>query len=218
MNNDKVLQLQAISNVLQHQLLTDPLRATIDQFKKDELAQEWPRLVQTDTEQEGIELLQAFLTTWKGSEEEEIELRVDFTQLLCGIGAPLSPPWGSVYLAENNQLNGPSTQELLHFYSRHNINVDYPINEPVDHLGLMLSVVAHLLGLIANTQENQHQVQVLKELLNAHLFPFAERVFQLMVSHAETDYYLSVAKLGQAYIQALAAHFDIIPTQRKLFL
>lgn len=217
MNSDNILQLQAISNVFQHVLLTDPLRAQINQLKNDALVQKWPLLNHSAKEQEGLQLLNEFFNSWQGSEDEEICLHIDFTKLLCGIGTPLSPPWGSAYLLESGQLNGPSTQELQLFYNKNNINVSYKTNEPIDHLGLILSVVSHLLGVIAQQENHRYQEKVLTELLEIHLLPFSERVFQLMESRAETAYYKGFACLGQVYLQSLASHFNIIPTQKKLY-
>lgn len=218
MNRETILELHAIANILQHVLLTDPSREHVNQFKQEHLMKRWPLLTHAQLEKEGIQLLDDFFKHWKNTEAEEIALRLDFTNLFCGLGTPLSPPWGAVYLSEDKLLNGPSTQKLIHFYDTYNIQVSSQVNEPVDHLGLMLIVVAHLLKLITEQNEFQYQENLLSELLQLHLFPFAGRVFELMRVQAKTPYYQGFACLGENYLKALATHFKVICIQHKLYL
>lgn len=218
MNSETILELHAIANILQHVLLTDPSREHVNQFKQEHLMKRWPLLTHAQLEKDGIQLLDDFFNNWENTEVEETALRLDFTNLFCGLGAPLSPPWGSVYLSEEQLLNGPSTKKLIRFYDTHNIQVSYQINEPVDHLGLMFTVVAHLLKLIAEQDEFQYQENLLSELLQLHLFPFAGRVFELMRAQATTPYYQGFACLGENYLKALATHFKVIRVQHKLYL
>ncbi len=216
LNKDTLLQYQAIANILHHTIAVDPDLAMLDQFKQDELAAQWPRLAANESEDKGIALLAEFLTQWQGTEEESLHLRRDFTRLFCGPGKPLAAPWGSVYLCEGNQLNEDSTRALQKFYNQHNIKLDLAINEPVDHLGMMFAVLTHLLGLLAESGD-EYQQKVVTELLQAHMVPFAYRVFNLVQEHALTAYYEGLGVLGCVLLEQLCQAFNIIPVSRKLF-
>ncbi len=217
LNKETLLHYQAIANILHHIISVDPNTETLEQFKQDELAVQWPRLADNVTEENGIALLSEYLKDWQGTEEETLHLRRDFTRLFCGPGKPLAGPWGSIYLCEGDLLNDDSTKALQQFYNQHNIKLDLSINEPVDHLGMMFAVLAHLLGLLAENDADAYQQQVISELLRTHMLPFAYRVLNLMQENALTAYFEGMGILGCELLKQLSLQFNIIPVSRKLY-
>ncbi len=219
LNKETLLQYQAIANILHHVISVDPDIATLEQFKQDELAAQWPRLVGSETEEQGIALLAQYLENWQGSEEESLHLRKDFTRLFCGPGKPLAGPWGSIYLCEGNLLNDVSTKALQQFYHQHDIKVDLSINEPVDHLGMMFAVLAYLLGLLAENSDvdDESQQKIVGELLQLHMLPFAYRVLHLVQENALTAYFEGMGILGAILLEQLCQQFKIIPVSHKLY-
>lgn len=130
-----------------------------------------------------VELLSSgkWLTEWPyGSEEEKQRiasllaqttyqdetLAQAYQRLFIGPYALPAPPWGSVYLDHENVLFGDSTLDLREWMLENGIDIALTQNEPEDHFGLMVMMVAW----VAETRPEK-----LTELLAEHLLPWAYR-------------------------------------------
>lgn len=210
MNTDiETLQnLQGIANVLQKVLLQLPDAQLINEFKANELAACWPRLTGSARESRALEGLAQFCLTWGDTSDELIAVQLDYGKLFNGPGTPVAAPWGSVYQSASGLLNEASTLELMAFYRRHQINIDFGRNEPVDHIGLVLAVIAYLLDKLAHTAEPgqaapEQVAYVLQSLLKLHVLPWVTECLSLAEHHAQTGFYLSLAALGKEYFEYL---------------
>ena len=83
-----------------------------------------------------------------------------YQDLFIGPNALPAAPWGSVYLDEEGVLFGDSTLALQAFMRAHRIDFMSSINEPEDHIGLMLMLAAYLA---------EHHPDVLPAFLHEHL-------------------------------------------------
>jgi len=217
LNKDVLLEYQAIANILHNVISINPDPNIFNLFKQNDLAGQWPMLANNNKEQQGSGLLKEFFVQWEGCEEQIIQLQKDFARLFCGPGKPLAGPWGSVYLCEGDMLNDDSTKALQQFYKKHDINLDLAINEPKDHLGMILAVLAYLLGLLAETPTDNHLKNIVSELLQIHVLPFSNRVMELVQQNALTAYFEAMGILGELFFEQLASQFNIIPINRKLY-
>lgn len=217
LSKEELQQYQAIANILQHIILVDPDSKTVNAFKLDTLAEQWPCLTDSVAEQQGKAALASFFEGWTGSDAETLALRLDFTRLFCGPDTPLAAPWGSVYLCENELLNDTSTQALSKFYSDHNIELTFTSNEPVDHIGLMFAVLSYLLGSMVKGNATEYQQKVVSDLLRFYLLPFANRVMELIKEHAGSSYYQGMALLGSVFLNHLSVRLSIIPLKYNLY-
>lgn len=71
----------AIAKVLHNILYSYPNMPLLTQFKRDELASQWPELELSTGEQSGKALLSSYLTQWQDDESQLIELQLDYGQL-----------------------------------------------------------------------------------------------------------------------------------------
>ncbi|MGL4712345.1 MAG: TorD/DmsD family molecular chaperone, partial [Shewanella sp.] len=169
----------AIAKVLHNILYSYPNMPLLTQFKRDELASQWPELKLSTGEQSGKALLSSYLTQWQDDESQLIELQLDYGQLFFGPGDPKAALWGSVYTSEGQLLNEASTQNLISFYKTHGIELSLTRNEPVDHLGLILLVLQYLFDELALNPNDTHKVRVCTLLLQHHILPWVGRCLAL---------------------------------------
>lgn len=207
----------AIAKVLHNILYSYPNMPLLTQFKRDELATQWPELELSPCEQSGKALLSSYLTQWQDDESQLIELQLDYGQLFFGPGDPKAAPWGSVYTSEGQLLNEASTQNLVSFYNTHGIELSLKRNEPVDHLGLILLVLQYLFDELALNPDDTHKVRVCTLLLQQHILPWVDRCLALAELHATTDFYRAISVLARVYFAHLGMKFDVVPQTVKLY-
>ncbi|MCT8987951.1 TorD/DmsD family molecular chaperone [Shewanella phaeophyticola] len=132
-------------------------------------------------------------------------------------GTPRAAPWGSAYTSSSQLLNDASTMELKQFYVSHNINIDMKSNEPVDHIGLILAVLAYLLNKLIEKPQSSYYQSTINQLLEQHLLPWAYRCLALAYAHAETDYFKGFAILTREYFFHLEEVFELKTKQMAIY-
>ncbi|ELV7518781.1 molecular chaperone TorD family protein, partial [Photobacterium damselae] len=68
-------------------------------------------------------------------------IQLDHLSLFVGLGMPLAPPWGSIYLNEENLLLRESTYQWMNFLEQQHFQFNLTEQQPYDHIGLMISVI-----------------------------------------------------------------------------
>lgn len=119
-----------------------------------------------------------------------------------------APPWGSVYLDPESVLFGDSTLALRAFMRKIGATMRTGMNEPEDHIGLLLWLAADL-GAADRWEE-------LRELLGAHITPWSGRYLELLAAHARQPFYEGLAALTALTLAGLDA--ALAPTPRKAVL
>jgi TorA maturation chaperone TorD len=217
MNIEKLQDLQAIANVLHSVLTIYPGSDVLNTFKDQDIVENWPKLLATDTDNKGLTYLKAYLAQWSGDEAELIKLKLDYGMLFYGPGTPLAAPWGSAYTSSSQLLNDFSTVTLKQFYAANDINIDMRTNEPLDHIGLILAVLSFLLTKAIAEPQNPYFQKTINELLEQHLLPWAYRCLELAYSYAETDYYRAFSILAKEYLLYLEQIFDLHPKRIAIY-
>ncbi|TKB50490.1 molecular chaperone TorD [Ferrimonas sediminicola] len=215
LNQEQLSCYQAQANVLYHALYFEPSDFLLGQFRDNEVAVSWPNTGEASSRSRGLGLLAQAL-----DEPDEVllpRLKRDYTELFIGPGELKAIPWGSPYLHEKRLLCGPSTEAFAAFCQHHGIQVTTQTKEPIDHMGLMLSVVASLLAEEAK-QANGVAVKVAGDLLTEHLLPWGGRFCQLMAEGANTPYYQGIALLTTSLLEGLEQDLDLTPLSLQLFL
>lgn len=107
---------------------------------------------------------------------KEIDLSVLSNQewLTCfGIEFPLAvPPWGSVFLDHEGVLHGESTQVVEKDLKRLQLTVETGVKEPIDHIGLLLMVMATL----ASQDRTQEMVVFYQRHVETWVFDYLEKL------------------------------------------
>lgn len=123
-------------------------------------------------------------------------LLYDFSVLFEGQGHMPAPPWGSVYLEEDNLLMGPSTRDYRAFLVQHGVSTATGQSEPDDQFGLML------MAFVLLVENGAHDAA--KVLLSDHLLPWAPRYLELVQQvEAEQCFYSCLARVASVYLETL---------------
>ncbi|MDX6016622.1 MULTISPECIES: molecular chaperone [Shewanella] len=215
LSNIYFIQYQGIARLLHHLLYGYPKPELITELKVNQVAETWPELAARDGNRIGREALANYLQQW--DETQFLDLQLDYGQLFFGPGEPKAVPYGSVYLGEEQVLNDRSTLALMDFYQVHDVSLQLPARDPVDHIGLFFSVLDASFGRLAAEPDNQRLVRFTQVLLQQHLLPWAERCLELAAEHAQTEFYFAVALLARDFLLQLTEDFNLIPMPARLF-
>ena len=136
------------------------------------------------------------------------QLTYQFSLLFEGQGHMPAPPWGSVYLNQENLLLGETSLDYRRFLAEHQLALDTQLNEPDDQFGLMLLAMAYFME-----AENDEAVET---LLAVHLLPWAGRYLELVADVDETGFYRALAQVAKAFLGEVAAAYEVSAESRQL--
>jgi TorA maturation chaperone TorD len=160
-------------------------------LSESEWVKEWPY---GDAEQ--LQTAAALIATGIEDEQEE-SLAEAYQRLFVGPDTLPAPLWGSVYLDKENVLFGNSTLRLRRWLRSNGIDAQHDRNEPEDHIGTLLMMVAWL--------AEERQGGLVEQLLTKHLLPWAPRYLELLHANAQHPFYQGLAQLAQITLSAWAA-------------
>lgn len=213
-NHDLLAFYQAQANILYHALYFEPGDYLLDQLRDIEVWDSWPQSGEPELRAQGLARLQECLR--QDNATLLTQLKPDFTQLFVGPQMPTALPWGSPYLHEKRLLCGPSTEALAAFMNHYGISVKTDNKEPIDHIGLMLSMVGQLFGKEMEDKDGVH-LGVAKALLEQHLLPWSGRFEILMLEHADSGYYQGIALLTASVLAGLKSDLELNPVSLSLY-
>ncbi|MEZ9236781.1 molecular chaperone [Shewanella sp. 10N.286.52.A9] len=170
---------EAVCRVLSGMLFNTPSEDFYQQMSK-EILLSWPTIT-TPIDEITCSMQRSL------SEQSFTTLRDDFYQLFIGPGVKKAYPWGSVYTDKDNLVNGASCVAFEQFCMQHGMTINLPKKQPLDHIGLILAVLANLL----KEQKPDLALIVIKQ----HLMPWLPQFLNCVDTNAETDFYRGVAKL-----------------------
>lgn len=159
---------------------------------------------------------QAFLLSWTENctpriQKEQFEaIESDHLRLFVGPGKLLAAPWESVLVNEDHLLFQEETLDVRRWYHRYGYQVENQYHEPDDHLGLELIFLAQLSRLALETSEagNEASFEIIRadqrRFLNEHTARWAPAWCDLVVQHAQTDYYRGLALLVKGAVKELS--------------
>ncbi|WP_027848812.1 Tat proofreading chaperone DmsD [Marinospirillum minutulum] len=133
------------------------------------------------------------LTDWQAALAEP-NLSIAWQACFYGPGYLPAPPWASVYLDPERVVFGVSLIELRAFLNDLGLQLTTDMNEPEDHFGLLLLLVAQLAAQHQNTKEESNP---LIQLLTLHLLPWSERYLNCLAASAEHPFIKQLAEYTQ---------------------
>ncbi len=150
-----------------------------------------------------------------------VELLSDHLALFVGLGMPLAPPWGSVYLHEENLLLQESTFELTRFMQNKGIVFSLEESQPMDNIGLLLSMLALLMESESSHHDDQGTQNNIRRaisvLLSQHLLPWSSRFCELLIQNARTPLYQLAGLYTRQLLNQVQQHFSIEPVKKTLY-
>ncbi|AZG35462.1 TorD/DmsD family molecular chaperone [Shewanella psychromarinicola] len=132
-------------------------------------------------------------------------VKSDFFRLFIGSEKKLAYPWGSVYTDQDNLMFGESTLRFKEFCRKSNVSVELEVNEPLDHIGVIFSVLSVLFEKACTDYNLDNVVELMRE----HLLPWFYRFIYLMKTRAITEFYQSIAALAEQYVNYWEEELEI---------
>ncbi|WP_040977176.1 Tat proofreading chaperone DmsD [Necropsobacter massiliensis] len=137
------------------------------------------------------------------------QLTAQYQQLFVGANKLPAPPWGSAYLDKEATSVASSLLDMRDFLQKNRIELSLPCNQPEDHFGLMLMLLAFLA---------ENQPHLLAEYLTQHLLPWSHRFLTLLAEQQTSDFYAGLALLADALLdywrQAMGLQVKAMPLYR----
>lgn len=182
---------------------SDAAAPLLDALSDPQWMSQWPWQDDQQMQAAGEQLTRALAAS------DASALRVAHQRLFIGPDALPAPPWGSVWLDKENVLFGDSMLELRQWMRSNGIEYQLQHNEPDDHFGTLLMLVAWF-------AEQGHQQQV-DELLAWHLLPWSARFLTVFIAGAEHPFYQALGDLARLTLAHWRDALLIPVAEKKLY-
>ncbi len=155
--------------------------------------------------------LVAYLAAHRGVDPAPVllDLAVDYARLFIGPGPGLASPYESVHTSAEGRLFGDAYADLIDLLHREQIGIDKTYKEPADHVAVELAVAAYLVDRELGEEGSEAAAEGAEQgtpgaeaaYLRTHVLNWMPRWCELVVKHAQTDYYRGAAKLMAAFLE-----------------
>ena len=147
----------------------------------------WPFALEAD-------VLCAVELMHRGLAQPREDVMWEFRRLFVGPGALVVPPWGSTYLDRDGVVFGDSHTQLVAFMRANGIIRLADEHTPVDHIGLML----HLMAWIAGNRSAK-----LREYVAKHLFTWSSHYLDELQGRSTSGFYQGLALLTRSTLEGI---------------
>ncbi len=179
----------------------DEMTRMLDVFSQDGCLADWPFGAEEDLE--NVEELMR-----EGSCVPLRDLHLEYTRLFLGPAAFEAPAWGSVYLDRSQVVFGTSTLELRSWMRANGIAITDGKNEPEDHIGKMLVLLAWLAG---------EKPELVDEFLGEHLMPWAPRFIDRLEADSRQPFYTALGRLTRITLQDIVDQRGVGVAKKRLY-
>lgn len=188
LNKDKNENMAACSRILSQILYYPPQFEFLTKLKEGGL-ESWP--INNTTTTLGLHAISQAL-----KDTNLKRLNQDFTDLLVGPGKLGAYPWGSVY-KDSHRLFGRSERELKAFCATHGIEIKTGINEPCDHIGLVLI----MLSILLLREKNEESSILVEQFIDEHLSRWVSSFISQLNNNAQTEFFRGVSMLLSGFLE-----------------
>ena len=135
------------------------------------------------------------------------DLQVDFSRLFIGPYNLLAPPYGSVYLEEENKIMGESTIDVIEKYQTAGVEISDNFGEAPDHISAELEFMSFLIFKEIETFQSETEITPQEllfqqnEFLQRHLGNWVKDLSDKMEQHAESNFYRSLAVATSIFVR-----------------
>lgn len=158
----------------------------------------------------GLVLLMSALRENKDRLDDYIEdLAVEFARLFIGPKSPPAVPYASFYLTEAKTVMSDVTIDIRKRYLEAGMVVRDLYSTPDDHIGIELEFVSHLADRIIKLFEDGQRAEasrlfeVRSNFLNDHMALWVPSFADMILEHAEDDFYKGAALILRGAIEEL---------------
>lgn len=128
------------------------------------------------------------------------EINEQYQALFIGPRNLPAPPWGSVYLDRESVIFGDSLLKLRTFLQQEGIEFQISMEEPEDHIGIMLMLAAYLA---------ENHAELLHNYLREHLLTWSQHYLHLLAEQQDYPFYQGLALLTAQTLQQWQREADI---------
>ncbi len=152
---------------------------------------------------------QAFTTLGASLAEGIDQTLIDeYRRLFVGPHHLVVPPWGSVYTDYDGVTFGHTTIQLQQWLKKQGIAFKLESKEAIDHIGVMLSLMAY----IAAEQPN-----IFSQFMNEHFLTWGHHYANLLLDCASQPFFQGLALLLQATLIGIEKDCLLSPSKIKLY-
>ncbi|ELP5728779.1 molecular chaperone TorD [Vibrio vulnificus] len=174
----------------------------LDKYQSMEIRAFLSGLAENDTLQPSVDDFVDALNCLIDRQDAQLELAADFCDLFLKTAKHGALPYASIYLTKDGLLNGEPAQKMDAWLKKHGVQVNQQLNEPTDHLAIMLDFLGNLIIRSNELEQERHmeeafveQNDFLQEMLLSWLPSFAVRAKEC----DEFGFYSSAIKLLVAF-------------------
>ena len=141
------------------------------------------------------------------SDEHLSNAEQNYQHLFIGPDALPVAPWGSVYLDKEQVIFGESLLALRTFLEQHSLHFQLTQNEPEDHFGLMLMMMAYLA---------ENKPEALAEFFEQHFLTWAYRFLSLFNQQPDS-LYVGLGKIAESLLIYAQQHLKLTPQAVEIY-
>ena len=160
--------------------------------------EDWP-FADADSASRALHAMKEGLSAF-ADEDSLQDLALEYRRLFVGPGLLAAPPWGSVYTDRECVVFGDSAIELGQWMREKGIGLLYGEEEPVDHIGRMLLLMAW----IARNQPGD-----IAEFLEKHLLTWAPHFTHVVERSSYSAFYRGVAILTRSTLKGIQEQLEL---------
>lgn len=206
-----------VLQVLGKCLFEYPEKSWFDQIASEALFAEIP----FGQEHPDVSKASHMLSTWTEANQPNLSdetferLVSDYTRLFIGPGKVMAPPWESVVLSQDHLTFQEQTLRVREWYRKFGLQTVRLYSEPDDHLGLELAFLSHLAQLALEASDRGDQtayasyLQAQHDFLREHALKWVPLWTELVLQHAQTDFWRGIALLSRGVVFEMAALLEI---------
>ncbi len=158
-------------------------------------AAEWPFVDEAQAES-ALAMMHEGLAA--GSDDED--LMWEYRRLFIGPGEKPAPPWGSVYTDRECVIFGAATLELRQWMREQGIERHMSGDEPEDHIGFMLLLMAWI---------SRHRPEALEDFLRIHMLTWTSHFLDELSEAARHPFYEGLAILTKESLEGVQSALSI---------
>ncbi|WP_391089606.1 molecular chaperone TorD [Vibrio sp. NH-UV-68] len=144
-------------------------------------------------------------------EDSQLELAADFCDLFLKSDRDSALPYASMYIGKNGLLNDTPAKELEALMNEHGVSVEHGLNEPVDHIAIVLDFLGHLIIRSNELEQQRHLEDALiqqAQFIQAHLLSWVPQFVAKCQKLDQFGFYAAIASLTEAFLK-LDSHYLI---------
>ncbi len=135
-------------------------------------------------------------------------LAEEYRRLFVGPARKAAAPWGSVYTDRDQVIFGQTELDLHLWMCVHGVACERSSQEPVDHIGTMLALMAWLA---------RNRPELLDEFLSDHFLTWAPHFLDYLVAATQLDFYAGLATLTKASLEGARAERGLSVVEPRFY-